>query len=480
MQPFDDKVSEELDANNTAMIAFLGHVYVRGEPGSDAESRSVDTEEMQAVVRVRERLFQLTQESSIPGMHGAINSPVKNSSSISQQARGWQQRVKVLALVALLALLIGSSFFVTNRVQQSQGAQGIASPTAASYIVRPSKTGSILIGDMLQADHVSRSLLQNQQFTQINQSRIVDGYQVTLDRAYMDANIVLLGIYVVMPYSPQTNLDGQKDRYFLPTDGDNHIRLTAGGVKLPSIGNSDARDISNIRHEQRGVLLGFDGAGIQGGPSQVALNLQMDVHCQGWPPNYKCMNTVNFSFTLPFHAAGQIASPQQAATQNGKTFTLERVVISPAEARFYISGWTTAMFTPTPVSQHTQQENYDEVWYNIKLSVANKTYDLCTLMTPLNCPQGARTGASVPQHRSVQFNSDSNANAVYLHNDQTIPGFSLLEPFKEHGKMTVTITKKLLHFVKDTATNNGGYIANPSTMSDDKNASPWIIEFVLP
>jgi hypothetical protein len=482
MQPFDDKIPEEMDANTT-MIAFLGHVYARDEAEGDVESKSVDTEEMQAVVRVRERLLQLTQEQwpSVPGTHGPTSERARSGLSTLQPIKGWRQLMKGLALVAMLVLVIGSSFFITGLVQQRQLA--VQSNTAATptggYIVRPSRSGNLLIGDMLQADQVSRFLLQNQQFTQINQSRMVNGYQVTLDRAYSDANIVLLGIYAVMPYAAQADREELKDPYFFP-DGDNHIRLTtAGGVRLPSIGSSYARDMSNVRHEQKGVLLGFDGAGIQGGPARITLNLQMDVHCQGWSPNYKCLDTVNFSFTLPFHAARQITMLQQTVTQNGKTFALERAVISPAEARFYIGGWTAAMLTPTPEPQHSQQKSYDETWYNIKLSVANKTYDLCTMMTPLNCPQGARTGASVPRHPSVRFYSDTNANAVYLNNDQTIPGFSLLEPFNEHGKMTVTITKKLLHFVKDTATNNGGYVAYPDSLHDDKSAAPWVFEFTL-
>ncbi len=479
MQPFDDRIPEEVD--DTAIVGFLGHVYVREVIESSVGSNQVDTEEMQAVSRVRERLLQLIQEgeSPIAGRPAQIDERVKNVLALPKQTSGWQQRVTVLALVAAVLLLVASSFFVTSLAQQHQVALGNPPQVAAdSYILPPGKHGSLLISDMLQADQVSRSLLQGQQFTQINQSRMVDGYQVTLDRAYMDANIVLLGLYAVMPYAPQADLDGQKDQYFLPIQ-DNHFRLTAArGVQLPSIGSSAARDMSNVRHEQKGVLLGFDGAGIQAAAAQVALNFQMDVHCQGWPPNDTCPKTVNFSFTLPFHAAKQVTTPQQAVTQNGKTLTLERVVITQSEARFYMGGWTAVLPAPTPVSQSAQPKSYDEVWYNIKLSVANKTYDLCTLMTPLNCPQGARTGATSPRHQSVQFLGDTNDRAVYLHNDQAIPGFSLLEPLNEHGKMSITITKKLLHYVRDTAT--AGYSANPSTMIDDKSAAPWIIEFVLP
>ncbi|GHO98178.1 hypothetical protein KSF_082260 [Reticulibacter mediterranei] len=483
MQPFDDTIPEEMDANNTAMIAFLSHVYVRDESESDTESKLADTEQIQAVVRVRERLLQLTQEqqSSISGMYGPTGGGTGSSFSQPQQAKSWQKRIKVLALVAMLVLLIASSFFITGLVQQRQLARGSDFPvTIGSYIVPPNKHGSLIVNELVQADQVSRFLQQKQQFTQINQSQMADGYQITVDKAYMDANILLLGVYAVMPYGRSANKDGRMDSFFLLADGD-HTRLTANSVKLPLIGGAAGTDTSNIRHEQRGMLLAFDAAGIQGSPSQVGLNLQMDIHCQGWPPKYTCPHTLSFSLKVPFHANKQVATPQQAVTQNGMTFTLERVVITQAEARFYVGGWSDAMFQTPPWSERSKLESFDDTWYNIKLATASKSYSLCTLLTPYNCPQGAQTGPTLPRHNGVQFGGDGigEGSPVYLNNDHTKPGFSLLEPFNAHGKMSVTITKLIEHFVKDKK-NSDSYMGTTNGPVVDKKASPWAFEFILP
>jgi hypothetical protein len=478
MQPFDDTLPEEMDANNTAMIAFLSHVYVRDEPEGDVESKLADTEQIQAVLHVRERLLQTTQGhlSLTPGMLVSASARVGNNFSRSQ--RGWQRRVKVLALVAMLVLLIVSSFFISGLMQQRQLAQNSGS-SQVSYIVPPSKHGSLIVNELVQADQVSRFLQQKQQFAQINQSQMSNGYQITVDKAYMDANILLLGIYAVMPYGASANKDGQMDRFFLLADG-GHTRVTANGARLPLIGGSSGRDTSNVRYEQRGLLLAFDAAGIQGNPTQTKLKLRMDIQCQGWPPNYKCSRTVNFSFTLPFHSGKQVITPRQAITQNGMTFTLERVVITQAEARFYVGGWSDAMFQTPPWSQLSKQESFDNTWYNIKLKTASKTWSLCTLLTPHNCPQGAQTGPTVPRYSGVQFGGDGigENSPVYLNNDHTKLGFSLLEPFNEHGKMTVTITKLVMHFVKGKK-NSDGYAGTTNEPVPDKNATPWTFEFTL-
>jgi hypothetical protein len=225
------------------------------------------------------------------------------------------------------------------------------------------------------------------------------------------------------------------------------------------------------------LLLSFDAAGIQGNPAQVALNLQMAVNCQSW--NVKCTRTVKFAFPLPFHASSRVITPHQAVTMNGKTFTLERVVITLSEARVYIGGWSEAMFKSPSWDQKPQPQSYDETWYNIQLSVKGKTRDLCTLLDPLNCPHGAQISPAVPVNPLVSFGGGGDINPVYLNNDHTILGFSLLEPVNERGNTTVTITKKIINFVKNKK-NNGSYVGITNEPVDDKSASPWVFTFTLP
>jgi hypothetical protein len=495
MQPFDDRTPEEMDTRNTTVITFLGRVYEKADDRIEGNAME-PAEQEQAIMRVRQRLLQLAQTS--PSLSTKTTIPEKKPIPVLHQRKSWQRRMNVLALVAMMIILIGSSFFVFGLAKQHQLAQNKISQSTTSTYITPSKSGNRLIGDMLYADQVSRYLLSRQQFTQLNQSKMIDGYQVSLDRAYVDANVLILGVYAIMPYGPKADKDGQKDAHFLPMDAGDIWLTTTKDVQLPILGLSTGLDKGNSQHEQRGLLLDFDTAGIVGNSSQITLNLHMFVHCQGeFSPTYNCPK-VTFAFTLPFHTGRQVITPHQAVTTNGTTFTLERVVITPSEARFYIGGWSEAMLTPSPAwGQTPQPKSIDDPWHNIKLSVQGKIYNLCTFQGPIGCPQGARTGASIPLHSrtqlirdangnttsvntGVQFTSDTELNPVYLNNDHSILGFSLLEPFNQlHSQATVTITKQFEHYVKDKQPGSSGYVGTGRPV-DDKSASPWVIKFTLP
>jgi hypothetical protein len=484
MQPFDDRTPEEIDARNAAIITFLGRMYEQSkvEDSEPVETDSIPTpSQEQAVANVRQRLLQLAHDNRSPAARETpASKSINNRMPLPGQKTSWRWRLNVLALVTVMVALIGSSIFVFGLARQQKLEQGSVSQTPASSSIKPSGQGNLLIGDMLQADQASRYLLQKQQFTQLNQSQMVDGYQVTLDRAYVDGNLLIMGVYAVMPYGPQADKGDLKTGHFM-TPENNHVRLTtASGVQLPVLGFSNAENVGDKQHLLRGLLLGFDAAGIQGKPAQVTFKLQMDVRCQGLSPNYQCPRTMNFSLTLPFHASRRVVTPHQSVTMNGTTFTLERVVITPSEARFYIGGWSAALLAPSTAWKQTPQpESFDDTWYKVKLTVQGKTRDLCTFMDPTDCPQGARMGASVPLHPTTWLESDSEANAVYLNNDHTIFGFSLLEPFNEHGKATITIHKQLEHYVRNKDQNDGSYTGNPGPVND-KNSSPWTFEFTLP
>jgi hypothetical protein len=475
MQPLDDRMPEEMDTRNAAIIAFLGRVYAEEKRDDDNEDEAMGTVE-QAVIHVRQRLLWHIQTTALPVPQ--TTRPEGRRAPAPQRQESWRRHLNALALVAVIIALLSSSVFVFGLAKKHKLEQGKGiSPTSGTYIT-PTRHGNRLIGDMLYADQVSRYVLSQGQLVQLNQSQMVDGYQVTLDRAYADANILILGIYAVMPYGPQADKDGRRDANFF-AEGD-HIRLTTtGGAQLPVLDVSHAMDTGNRQYEQRGLLLDFDTAAIAGSPRQITLNFQIGVHCQGLSPRYSCPRTVQFSFTVPFQSGRQVLTPHQSVTMNGITFTLEKVVITPSEARFYIGGWSKGMFQQPSLDPNHPPQSYDETWYKAKLSVQGNVHDLCTLMNPLNCPQGARTGASLPLHSGIQFESDGPINPVYLNNDQTILGFSLLEPFKEHGVATVTITKQLLHFVKMKQPGSSGYVGTGSPV-DDKSVSPWVLTFTLP
>ena len=109
------------------------------------------------------------------------------------------QDAEDLLLEVFMAAFQHEPFRALESERQIAWLKGKVSQRTSDTYIAPAKRGNRLIGDMLYADQVSRYLLSQGQFTQLNQSQMVDGYQVTLDRAYSDANILILGIYAVMP-----------------------------------------------------------------------------------------------------------------------------------------------------------------------------------------------------------------------------------------------------------------------------------------
>jgi hypothetical protein len=263
----------------------------------------------------------------------------------------------------------------------------------------------------------------------------------------------------------------------LPID-DKHIHLTTNkGIKLPVLADSQAEDTSDPSHEQRGMLLGFDMAGIQRNPQQVALNLQLAVHCNFAYTN--CAHTLNFSFKLPFHQ-GHIINVHKAVTMNGKMFTVERLVITQSETRVYIGGWSNNMYDqPDTTNMHPLPSSFKELWYKVQLSMQGKTHALCILLNPQSCPQGASISATIPHNPGVAFLSNGDIDPVYLNNDTSVLGFSLIgPPINAHGKAVVTITRQYITFIKDKQPDS--YTGVNDTPIDDKTVSPWVLEFPLP
>jgi hypothetical protein len=486
MQPFNDINPEESDAQNEAVITFLKQVYKYSETDNGnrdvAEYNEPGLDEAQAIDHVRQRLLKLAQgeqplslvidtadgQMNVAPMDLPINRPV------AKQNKNWQQSARFIAIAAVVILLIGSSIFATNLAQSSKQSPGNAGPPISAT---PTPTvENRMIDDLLQADQASQYLLNARQFIQLNQTMTFGGgYQVTLDRAYADANLLIIGIYARLPYGLKGARSATEADSFLPQDN-KHIRLTTNtGIKLPVLADSQAMDISDPAHEQRGMLLGFDTAGIQGNPQQVTLNLQIAVGCDF--AYTKCAHTLNFAFKLPFHQ-GHIITVHKAVTTNGKTFTVERLVITQSETRVYIGGWSDNMYDqPDITNLHPQPNSFKEIWYKVQLSIQGKTQALCILLNPQSCPQGASISSRIPHNPGVSFLSNGDLDPVYLNNDASILGFSLIgPPPNAHGKAAVTITRLYMTFVKD----QGGGYAGSNTLVDDNTVSPWVLEFTLP
>jgi hypothetical protein len=159
----------------------------------------------------------------------------------------------------------------------------------------------------------------------------VDGVTVTLERAYADANVVLVGFTV----------SGPEERYFLSAGK----LSTISGQSLPQmfgLGVVPGSDIisGGWRPSERSALIAaFDAASLNGEPSTINLHLETRVN---EPPVQGVFQPSTgpfvFDFDVPFNAA-KVIGVGQTAEASGATIGLEQVVISPwatrAELTFY-------------------------------------------------------------------------------------------------------------------------------------------------
>ena len=177
----------------------------------------------------------------------------------------------------------------------------------------------------------------------VDQAQTVNGYTITLQRAYADANLILLEATV-------RDTNGQWHTDLRPiwqvTD--------TNGMIFPAIFDSGVADVAS---GVPGYYASFDTGSLQ--DTSVALPLHVVLTFAA--PLATSANTapvqasdggavatptilpapplmqliappVTFDFTVPF-VSGVVITPQQTLVKSGITITLQRVVITPAETR---------------------------------------------------------------------------------------------------------------------------------------------------
>jgi len=210
------------------------------------------------------------------------------------------------------------------------------------------------------------SVIQQNLGREVNISRRLAGYTMTIKRVYADPNRVLIA------YSIRPPTTGQR----LWNMSTNLTVTDAQGTVLPE--RSLVGDVGTTEPET--TLEGFDTASITGNPWELRLHLTVPwieamerLHpppgpgrssvqtVQAFPglptagafgsaaiarpvgerdPWMQIVRTygpISFDVTVPFERGREVL-PRQQVQAGGVTATLERVVISPTETRLYVSG----------------------------------------------------------------------------------------------------------------------------------------------
>jgi len=220
---------------------------------------------------------------------------------------------------------------------------------AVAYAVVP------VVSRLFQQEAGLRHVEQANLVQELNLSQTIDGVTVTLERAYADANRIVVGFTIKDP-------NGQ--RYDA-----GHLTLSdmTGTVFSPTIGfgvtgQSDILQVSLPPGEGADVIC-FDADPVEGAPAELDLRLVMEVREFVLPldapeppptpisppdeppasmvvealsvPEGAIVGPFTFDFSVPF-IPGRVAEVNQTVEAPGVAVCLERVVVTPSETRAYL------------------------------------------------------------------------------------------------------------------------------------------------
>lgn len=268
----------------------------------------------------------------------------------------------LLAAVLVVAVLIaGSVILFTHHLSTTQ--------VGAAFDLPPQAIPDDFC-TQTQLDAALQNLCLQHQLTKIDITKNVGGIPVTIAYAYADGNRISILAFAPASFlkSPPTDLSPAKQLMF------DEI-TTADGQSLDGIGGLDTG-------EGGGKYAFFSSYGDTAmlPNSTRTLNVQVPItfsdSSQATPTiTYRDPNsadityapgsihttTVTFDFRVPFHPA-RIAYPHQTITVDGQSVTLERVDISPSEARVYLHGGPKVPGSPTKLQVNNRSIGQDSGW----------------------------------------------------------------------------------------------------------------------
>jgi len=258
------------------------------------------------------------------------------------------RKTALLAFAAILALaVLSATLFTTIGASWSRQNRQAQTPSALFA------ADALLLQQLLQNKGTPasiRNLAQSDQFARVNLT--LGSGNVEIQKVYADANNVVIG------YTIDTSV-WQKDTFCtlsqLPSQCVPAVCsltiMTSENQTLPCYGN-----LANFGTEARytnkrvAVLAYYDTSSIQGNPHHLQLKVLLTKKGSSSGEAYG-------DVTVPFHAAKTVIPVNQTVTSPSNALTLERVVITPTEARFYNSPIASSSISP------------------VTLSIAGKTYD---------------------------------------------------------------------------------------------------------
>ncbi len=208
-----------------------------------------------------------------------------------------------------------------------RGAVVLASLVAilAMLVGLASVAGVPILITLFHLEQGTQNVLQTNQYTDYHQSKSVNGFTITIEQAYADANRVIIGYTIHVPAHQNQDAEFALGLSTL---------TTSQGVNLPFMGGVGSAAVVGIS----GDVFSFDASNIQSNPKELQLHLAIPFGTQPPISAFQIDGTLPFNFVVPFHA-GKVINLHQTVVADGKTVTLERIVITASETRLYVQGF---------------------------------------------------------------------------------------------------------------------------------------------
>jgi len=267
---------------------------------------------------------------------------------LARVPRGRKGAILLAAAVVAIVLLSGTVLNVVGTLRFQRG-QPSGTPFA---------TDAQLLQQLVQDKGTPmniQQLLQSDQFTAVNLASHT--YNLHIQKVYADANNVVLLYTVDMDAWNATTTCDKNSLSSCKTEPVLTLKTATGQILPETAERANMGKQPVYKNKLVALLAYYDISKVQGASSQLMLTATL---AKSISPSQERIGT----FTAPVHTDKKVLSLHETTSSKGHTLMLERVVLTPTEARFYYSYNKPLASTTDSITSFADET----------ISIAGKTY----------------------------------------------------------------------------------------------------------
>ncbi len=316
---YSDLLGREADAESLRLVTYLEAAFGRAEPPAHLDRVLAQT----LREHLHERGRKHTEKGILSSSQSNMNTQyVPRSRLFSSFARPFARLLWLPRQISTAAALLLAVFILV-------GAGYAALPALERLFGVHTGTGAII------TERLGK---------EVNASRSVDGFTVTVRRVYADPNQIAVGLTVSGPPGRTfNNIMPWGDRYETPPKG------TMG--ESPILTDKEGREFKGGMGGEQGAvengtapyLLTYEGTGLERSPKEVDVRLkigELTAYERRGENSYEDVRVQGpfiFELTIPVEQ-GRVADLHQTVESGGASVTLERVVTTLTGTRLSLRG----------------------------------------------------------------------------------------------------------------------------------------------